>query len=145
MDRIVRRRRTIPRPLDQRTPPKLPDRRSWSSKDVRSTHASCGRHRQRRPRLARPPERPASLVATAAAADAYRASHNCRSTGPRVRRRRPSASGAPSPLARPPRERRRRSFLVERHHRPPTSGRHRRWPRDCCRSHSEGTTAVAKT
>ena len=50
-------------------------------------------------------------------------------TESRVRcRRRPSASGAPSPLARPPREHRRHSFLVERRRRSPTSGRHRRWP-----------------
>jgi hypothetical protein len=48
--------------------------------------------------------------------------------GPRVRRRRPSASGAPSLLARPPQERRHRSFLVERRRRSPASGRYRRWP-----------------
>jgi hypothetical protein len=90
MDRIVRRRRTIQRPLDQRTPSKSPDWRSWSSKDTRATHASRGHHRQRRPRLARPPERLASLMATAAA-DAYRASHN---------RRCHRAYGAPPPHAR---------------------------------------------
>jgi hypothetical protein len=91
MDQIVRRRRTIPRPLDQRTAPKPPDQRSWSLKDARATHATCGRHRQRRPHLARPPERPASLVATAAVADAYSASHN---------RRCHRAWGAPPPLVR---------------------------------------------
>jgi hypothetical protein len=41
---------------------------------------------------------------------------------------RSSALGAPLPLARPPRERHRRSFLVERHRRSSASGRHRRWP-----------------
>jgi hypothetical protein len=49
-------------------------------------------------------------------------------TGPRLRCRHPSASRAPSPLARPPRERRCRSFLVERRHRSPASGRHRCLP-----------------
>jgi hypothetical protein len=49
-------------------------------------------------------------------------------TEPSVRRRRTSASGAPSPLARPPWEHRRCSFLVERHRRSPASGRHRHWP-----------------
>jgi hypothetical protein len=80
MDRIVRRHRTIPRPLDQRTPPKPPDQRTWSSKDARATHASRGRHRHRWPRVTRPPERPASPVATTAAVEAYRASrnHRCR-------------------------------------------------------------------
>jgi hypothetical protein len=48
-------------------------------------------------------------------------------TGPRVRRRRPSALGAPSPLARPPRERCRRSFLVERRRQSSASGLHRCW------------------
>jgi hypothetical protein len=43
-------------------------------------------------------------------------------------RRRSSALGASSPLARLPWERRRRSILVERHRRSPASGRHRRWP-----------------
>jgi hypothetical protein len=92
MDRIVRRRRTIPRPLVQRTPLKPLDRRSWSSKDTRATHASYGHHRERRPHLARPPERPAYLVTIVATIDAYRASHNRRCHRPRVRRRRPSAS-----------------------------------------------------
>jgi hypothetical protein len=49
-------------------------------------------------------------------------------TVPRVRRRRPFASGASSPLALLPREHRRRSFLVERRRWSPASGRHRRWP-----------------
>jgi hypothetical protein len=89
MDQIVRRRRTIPSPLDQRTPSKPPNRRSWSSKDARATHASRGCHRQRRPRLARLSERLASLVATAAAAEAYRAS---------CIRRCHRAWGAPPPL-----------------------------------------------
>jgi hypothetical protein len=48
--------------------------------------------------------------------------------GPRVRCRRSSASRTPSPLARPPRERRCRSFLVERHRHSPASRRHRCWP-----------------
>jgi hypothetical protein len=48
--------------------------------------------------------------------------------GPRVRRRRMSASRTSLPLARPPRERRCRSFLVERRRRSPASGRHRCWP-----------------
>jgi hypothetical protein len=48
--------------------------------------------------------------------------------GPRVRCRRPSASRTPSLLARPPRECRCRSFLVERRRRSPASGRHRCWP-----------------
>jgi hypothetical protein len=67
MDRIVGRRRTILRPLDQRTPPKPPDRRSWSSKNVRATHASRARHHQKQSRLVRSPKRPASLMATTAA------------------------------------------------------------------------------
>jgi hypothetical protein len=45
-----------------------------------------------------------------------------------VRHRCPSASGAPSLLACPPRERRHRLFLVERRRRSLVSGRHRRWP-----------------
>jgi hypothetical protein len=122
MDQIVRHWRMIPRPLDQRTPPKSPDRRSWSSKDSRATHASRGRHRRRRPRLAWPPERPASLVATTTAAKAYRAT--AVATGPRVRRRRSFASGVPSSLTYPPREHRRRSIYRWS----PASGRHCSWP-----------------
>jgi hypothetical protein len=76
MDQIIRRRRTISRPLDQRTPPKPRDWGSWSLKDTRATHTSRGRHRQRRPRLARPPERPTSHIAIATATDAYHASCN---------------------------------------------------------------------
>jgi hypothetical protein len=53
---------------------------------------------------------------------------NAVAIGPRVRCRRPSTSRTLSPLARPPWERRRRSFLVERHRRSPSSGRHRCWP-----------------
>jgi hypothetical protein len=49
-------------------------------------------------------------------------------TGPRVRCHHPSASRAPSPLARPPRERRCRLFPVERRRRSPALGRHRCWP-----------------
>ena len=50
---------------------------------------------------------------------------------PGVRRRRLSASGAPLPLARPPRERCYRSVLVERHHLSLTSRR-------CCLSLASG-------
>jgi hypothetical protein len=84
MDRIVRCQRTIPRPPDQRTSLKPPDQRSWSSKDARATHASRGSHRQRRPRLARPLERPMPPVATTA--EAYNAT--VVATGPRVHHRR---------------------------------------------------------
>jgi hypothetical protein len=128
MKRIVRRRRMVPRPLDQRMPPMPPDRRSWSSKDARATHASRGRHLQRR-RASRdrrsnrrtswpPPPLPTPTAPRTTVV----------ATGPRVRRRRRSALGAPSPLARPPRERHCHSFLVERYCRSPNSGRHRRWP-----------------
>jgi hypothetical protein len=48
-------------------------------------------------------------------------------TGPRVRRRRSSASGASSQLACPSQERCCRSFLVQRHRRSPVSRRHRCW------------------
>jgi hypothetical protein len=48
-------------------------------------------------------------------------------TGPRVRRHRSFALGAPSPLARSPRECRRRSILVARRRRSPASGRHHHW------------------
>jgi hypothetical protein len=104
MDMIVRRQRTIPRSIDQRTPPKPPDQRSWSSKDARATHASLGRRSD--PHLPWPP--PPLLTPTAPHATVV-------ATGPGVRRRRSSASGAPSPLARLPRERRCRSIFVERH------------------------------
>jgi hypothetical protein len=53
---------------------------------------------------------------------------NAVAIGPRVRCLRPSASRTPSPLARSPRERRCRSFLVERRRRSPALGRHRCWP-----------------
>jgi hypothetical protein len=95
MGRIVRRWRTISRTLDQRTPPKAPDRRSWSSNDTRATYAR-GRHRRRQPRLTRPLEWPAHPVATTAVAEAYRAI--VVATGPRVHRLRSSASGALSSL-----------------------------------------------
>jgi hypothetical protein len=123
MDRKVHRWMIIPRPLDQRTPPKPPDQRSWSSKDARATHASRGRHRQRRlawpldQRAPSPPLPTPTMPRTTVIA-----------TVPRVRRRRPFASGASSPLALLPREHRRRSFLVERRRWSPASGRHRRWP-----------------
>jgi hypothetical protein len=58
--------------------------------------------------------------------------------GPKMRRRRPSGSRTPSPLARPPRERRCHSFLVERRRRSSASGRHRCWPQDHRRSHARG-------
>jgi hypothetical protein len=106
MDRIVRRRRTIPRPLDQRTSSKPPDRRSWSSKGARATHASCDRHRQRRPRLAQPSLPPGLGCAVAA--------HPLRE-----RRHRLLACLG---------KRRRRSFQVERRCQSPASGRHHRWP-----------------
>jgi hypothetical protein len=66
--------------------------------------------------------------AAAALAIAEADGTNAVAIGPRVRRRRPSASRTPSPLARLPRERRCRSFLVERRRRSPASGRHRCWP-----------------
>jgi hypothetical protein len=47
-------------------------------------------------------------------------------TRPGLRRRRSSALGVPSPLARPPRERHRRSVLGERRRQPLASGCHRR-------------------
>jgi hypothetical protein len=72
--------------------------------------------------------RPASLVAAVATSDAYRASRNRRCHWAWVHRRRLSALGASSSLARPPWERRCCSVLVERHRRSPASGRHRRWP-----------------
>jgi hypothetical protein len=127
MDRIDRRRRTIPGPLDQRTLSKPPNRRSWSSKDVKATHASRERHRQRWLCLVQSLDRPTSLVATV---DAYRASRNrrCHRAWDAMRRRRSSTSVAPSPLARSPRERRRRSFLVECCRQSPVSGQHHRWP-----------------
>jgi hypothetical protein len=108
---------------DQRMPPKPPDWRSWSSKDARATHASRGSHRQRRPRLARSrsdprPSWPLPPLLTPIVPYA-----TVVATGPGVRPHHLSASGAPSPLACPPRERRRRSFLVERRlSRPPQGG-----------------------
>jgi hypothetical protein len=99
-----RRWRTLPRP---------PDQRSWSSKDVGATHVSCGHHTgdncvsrdcRSDPRLSwLPPPLPKSN-APRATADANR---------PGVCRRRSSALGAPLPLVRPPRKRRRRSVLGE--------------------------------
>jgi hypothetical protein len=81
MDQIVHRQRTIPRPLDQRTLSKPPDRMSWSSKDARATHASRGHHRLRWPHLVRQLEWSTSL-------------------GLGVRRRHSSASRASLSLAR---------------------------------------------
>jgi hypothetical protein len=115
-------------PLDQRMSLKPPDRRRWSSKDARATHASCDRHLQRRcasrdrrsdPRTSWPP--PPLPAPTAPRT-------NVIATGPRVRRRHTSALGALSLLSCPPRERHRHSFLVERCRRSPDSGRHHRWP-----------------
>jgi hypothetical protein len=68
------------------------------------------------------------IGAAAAVAIAETDGTNVVAIRPRVRRRRPFASRTSSPLARPPRERRCRSFLVERHRRSPASGRHRYWP-----------------
>jgi hypothetical protein len=105
--------------LDQKTPPKPLDRRSWSSKDARARDDCVLRNRWRDPRPSWPP--PPLSTPTAPRATVV-------TTGPGVRRCRSSASGAPSPLARPCMERRRRSFLVERRRRSPASGRHRHWP-----------------
>jgi hypothetical protein len=58
--------------------------------------------------------------------------------GPRVRRRRPSASRTPSPLVRPPREHRCRSFLVERRRRSLPRGGTAAGPQDHRRSHARG-------
>jgi hypothetical protein len=56
--------------------------------------------------------------------------------GPRVRCRRPSTSRTSSPLARPPRERHCRSFLVERHRRSLPRGGTTAGPQDHRRSHA---------
>jgi hypothetical protein len=74
-----------------RTPPRPPDWRSWSSKDIGATHASHSRHRRKRSRLAWPQEPPASHVATTDAVEVYRVSCN---------RRHHRAWGAPPPLVR---------------------------------------------
>jgi hypothetical protein len=66
--------------------------------------------------------------AAAAVAIAETVGTNAVAIGPRVHCHRPSASRTPLPLARLPRERRCRSFLVERRCRSPASGRHRCWP-----------------
>jgi hypothetical protein len=79
---------------------------------ARDNHASRDRHSD--PRFSWPP--PPLPTPTVPCATAF-------ATGPRVRCRRSSASGAPSPLARPSREHHRRSFLVERRRRSLASGR----------------------
>jgi hypothetical protein len=76
--------------------------------------------------------------AAAAMAIAETDGTNVVAIGPRVRCRRPSASRTPLPLAHPPREHRCRSFLVERHHRSPASGRAAAGPQDHRRSHARG-------
>jgi hypothetical protein len=62
----------------RRTPPRPPNRRSWSSKDAGANHTSCARHHRRRPRLARSSEPHTPPMATIAAAEAYRVSCNRR-------------------------------------------------------------------
>jgi hypothetical protein len=111
----------------RRTSSKPPDQRSCSSNDARATHASRAAiarddrasldHRSN-PRLPWPPPLLPKPIAPRATVVA---------TGPGVRRRRSSTSRAPSPLARPSREHRRR-YPRECRHRWPGLGRHRRWP-----------------
>jgi hypothetical protein len=103
---------------------KPPHRKSWSSKDSRviARDDYAWRGHQSNPCLPCLPWPPPPLPKPTTPRATTVAS------GPGVSRRHSSASGALSPLTRPPRERCRHSFLVERHHLSPASGRHHRWP-----------------